>query len=107
MVRAARQGIGRTSHEWTSMTAAVPGTAASSPTSAMRTTTGQRSIGSMRPNQAASSSDLQPGQQADDGEIKQPGAEAHGAVGAERPGHAHHDAKQTAPAAGASGSERR
>ena len=54
MVRATRHGIGRTSHEWTSTISAVPGIAASRPTSAMRAVTGQRSIGSIRPNNAAS-----------------------------------------------------
>ena len=50
---AALSGIGRPSQDCTMMTSKVLGIAASTPTRAMRPATGQRSMGSMRPNHAA------------------------------------------------------
>ena len=50
-----KSGIGRPSQPVRANTSTVPGTAAISPTSTIRTATGQRSIGSRLPNQAARS----------------------------------------------------
>ena len=92
-VGSAESGMGRPTQALTRKISAVPGTEASRPTRAMRPATGQRSIGSMRPNQAASAITCSQFRTAEDGEINEPDAQAHVLVGAERPGHAHDEGK--------------